>query len=240
MSNLVYQNYNSKCRGWTSPSSLLNGPKIIDLSSYQSPAGSNTLVSINGENFYSYSRVAFGTFNPTPYFINTNIIQFYVPNTLSSGTFPVQVFNGSIASNSVNFTIDNSSGYWFKNPYGTITNSNTGVSSMVQVQSLSRGVPVTIDTSVTSYVVPLNVTWIICTSSSDSSVLITLPYGPAFSGRELTFRINTSSMVTINCANGISINKNGTISNTILVGSLGNWVTIVYDGGSQWYVMQNN
>jgi hypothetical protein len=129
MSDLVYQNYNNKCKGWVNPSSLSYAPQINSLSGYYSPAGSTTLVSINGSNFYSYSKIAFGTFNPTVYFINSNIIQFYVPNTLSSGTFPVQVFNGTTGSNSVNYTIDNASGYWLINANSTITNTNTTVNN---------------------------------------------------------------------------------------------------------------
>jgi|688.fasta_scaffold99359_3 hypothetical protein len=125
MSDLVYQNYNNKCKGWVNPSNLSYGPEIISLSSYQSPAGSSTVVSINGTNFLSFSTIRFGTFSPTVYFINSNILQFYVPNTLNSGTFPVQVFNGIIPSNSINYTIDNASGYWLLNPGDSITNTNT-------------------------------------------------------------------------------------------------------------------
>jgi hypothetical protein len=124
MSDLVYQNYNNRCQGWTPPSSL-TGPQINGLSGYQSPAGSSTVVSISGVNFFSYSTIHFGTFTPTTYFINSNIIQFYIPNTLSSGTFPVQVFNGSIPSNIVTYTIDNASGYWLLNPGGSISNTNS-------------------------------------------------------------------------------------------------------------------
>ena len=127
MSDLVYQNYNNRCQGWSAPSSL-TGPQINSLSGYQSPAGSSTVVSISGVNFFSYSTIRFGTFTPTTYFINSNIIQFYIPNTLSSGTFPVQVFNGSIPSNIVTYTIDNASGYWmFNSNNGTISNSNSSI-----------------------------------------------------------------------------------------------------------------
>ena len=93
MSDLVFQNYNNRCKGWTNPSSITFGPQIDSLSGYYSPAGSTTLVSINGQNFFSYSTISFGTYSPTVYFINSNILQFYVPSTLNSGTLPVQVFN---------------------------------------------------------------------------------------------------------------------------------------------------
>ena len=92
MSDLVYQNYNNKCQGWVNPNDISFAPQIISLSSYQSPSGSSTVVSINGLNFYSYSTISFGTFTPTVYFVNSNILQFYVPNTLSSGTFSCSSF----------------------------------------------------------------------------------------------------------------------------------------------------
>ena len=44
MSDLVFQNYNNRCKGWTNPSSLNFGPQIDSLSGYYSPAGSTTLV----------------------------------------------------------------------------------------------------------------------------------------------------------------------------------------------------
>jgi hypothetical protein len=141
MSDLVYQNYNNKCKGWVNPSGISYAPQINSLSGYYCPAGSTTLVSINGANYYSYSKILFGTYNPTVYFINSNIIQFYVPNTISSGSFPVQVYNGSIGSNIVNYTIDNASGFWLINSNSTITNTNT---NSVSVTSLSRGAPKTI------------------------------------------------------------------------------------------------
>ena len=86
MSDLVFQNYNNRCKGWTNPSSITFGPQIDSLSGYYSPAGSTTLVSINGQNFFSYSTISFGKYRPTVYFINSNILQFYVPSTLNSGT----------------------------------------------------------------------------------------------------------------------------------------------------------
>ena len=106
MSNLVYQNYSNKCKGWTNPSSISLGPQITSLSEYHSPAGSTTIVTINGYNFYSYSQIIFGTLNPTVYFINSTILQFYIPSNLTYGIYPIQVFNGAIASNIVTYTID--------------------------------------------------------------------------------------------------------------------------------------
>ena len=116
----------NRCQGWSNPSTAFYGPVIISLSSYFSPAGLTSLVTISGENFYSYSTVLFATFSPTVYFINSNTLQFYVPSSLYPGTYPVQVYNGSTGSNIVSYTLDNSSGYWILNPNNSITNTNVG------------------------------------------------------------------------------------------------------------------
>lgn len=228
MSDLVYQNYNNKCKGWVNPSGISYAPQIISLSGYFSPSGSTTLVSINGANFYSYSKILFGTFNPTVYFINSNIIQFYVPNTLNYGTFPVQVVNGSIYSNSVNYTIDNASGYWLLNSNSTITNTNT---NSVSVSSLSRGAPITITAS---YIVQNTDNWIICNGSS--TIVITLPTGTFYTGRELMLKNITTN--SVNSSSNITQLDN-TISNIILQPVKEKWVTLVSDG-STWIVMQGN
>jgi microcystin-dependent protein len=115
-----------QCQGWTNPSTVFYGPVILSLSSYFSPAGSTNLVTIYGENFYSYSTVLFATYNPSVYFISSNTLQFYVPASLYPGIYPLQVYNGSTGSNIVTYTLDNSSGYWILNPNNSITNTNTG------------------------------------------------------------------------------------------------------------------
>jgi hypothetical protein len=129
MSDLVYQNYNSKCRGWVNPANIPFGPQISGLSGYQSPSGFNTLVAVSGNYFFSYSSISFGTYYPTVYFVNSNLLEFYIPNSMSSGTYPVQVFNGSVGSNIVNYTIDNTSGFWELNSNGTISNTNKNYTS---------------------------------------------------------------------------------------------------------------
>jgi hypothetical protein len=249
MSDLVYQNYNNRCKGWTNPSSILFGPEITVLSSYQSPAGSNTVVSISGTNFYSYSTISFGTFNPTVYFINSNILQFYVPNTLSSGTFPVQVFNGSVGSNIVTYTIDNASGYWLLNPTGTISNTNTNAS--VSVSSLSRGKPVIVTNDpVTSilnpYIVPNNVNWIICNGDEGTSGPIYIKLPPlsvgGYIGREIMLK--NISNYNVFSSDGIStvvniLDLDNTPTSNILPPIKGRWVTLVCDG-LYWIVMQSN
>jgi hypothetical protein len=237
MSDLVYQNYNNRCQGWTPPSSL-TGPQISSLSGYQSPAGSSTVVSISGVNFFSYSTIRFGTFTPTTYFINSNIIQFYIPNTLSSGTFPVQVFNGSIPSNIVLYTIDNASGYWLLNPGGSISNTN---SNGVQVSWLSRGAPYTItsDYNFTDLITnpnANNISWFICNGTT--SINITLPSAYIFNGREIMFKNITNNQV--NSSYGISPLNGGPITPLLLPANApGSWVTIVSDG-AKWIIMQAN
>jgi hypothetical protein len=144
MSGLVFQNTKPKCNGWTNPADLNIGPHIDTLSSFYSPAASNSLVVVFGTNFYSYSSIQFSTFTPTVYFINSNQLEFYVPTTSLSGIYAIQVFNGSFGSNIVNYTLDNASGYWIRNSNGTITNTNTNNNPGIQGGLLVNG-NVTID-----------------------------------------------------------------------------------------------
>jgi hypothetical protein len=252
MSDLVYQNYNNKCQGWVNPSSVFFGPQITSLSGYQSPAGSNTVVSVNGTNFYSYSSISFGTFNPTVYFINSNILQFYVPNTLTSGTFPVQVFNGSVGSNIVNYTIDNASGYWLLNSNGSISNTNTN--SLVAISSLSRGAPVTVTnplpagtTASSPYIVGNSINWIICNGDTDvsGSIYIKLPLGTSYTGREIMLKNISNNINNVLSSDGNAIVSNilalndNLPTNIILPAVQGKWVTLV-SNGSNWIIMQSN
>ncbi len=116
----------TKCQGWVNPSSIFTGPIILSLSSYYSPSGATSLVTLFGENFFSYSTILFATYNPTVYFINSNSLQFYVPPSLTPGIYPIQVFNDSYGSNVVMYTLDNSSGYWLLQPDNSIINTNAG------------------------------------------------------------------------------------------------------------------
>jgi hypothetical protein len=83
----------------------------------------------------------------------------HVVVTRSSGT--MRIYQDGVllatASNSVNYTIDNASGYWLINSNSTITNTNT---NSVSVSSLSRGAPITITAS---YNVQNTDNWIIIT-----------------------------------------------------------------------------
>ncbi len=240
MSNLVFQNYNNRCIGWTNPSDLFFGPHIDFLSGYQSPAGSNTVVSINGSNFFSYSTIRFGTFSPTVYFVNSNILQFYVPNTLSSGTFPVQVFNGSGPSNSVNYTIDNASGYWLLNGNGSITNTNNG---QISVSCLSRGAHFQISTSTYDFTNinqtpnPNSISWIICDTTT-TVITITLPDPYTFIGREIMLKNIGPNAVNSSTSNIVPL-SGGSATSSILPGPAGKWATIVSDG-TNWITMQSN
>lgn len=238
MSNLGYQNNNNRYKGWVNPSNLSFGPEIISLSTFQSPAGSRTVVSIFGSNFYSYSTIRFGTYTPTVYFINSTILQFYVPNILNSGTFTVQVCNGPVCSNSVNYTIDNASGFWLFDGQ-SINNSNGNNSGGVGVTWLSRGIPQYISKLNNSYQVPNNVTWIICDTAA-GEVHISLPEGTKYKGRELMIkRLNTNSIITDTAK--IKTFDESTTSD-IIISNIDpkynySWVTLVFDG-SIWITTQ--
>ena len=255
--DLVAPLYNfNKCQGWPNPNNQVFGPKIISLSSFYCPAGSTTLISINGENFYTYSSVSFGTYNPTVFFINSNILQFYVPPTLNHGTYTVQVFNGSFPSNIVSFTIDNASGYWLLQPSGTITNTNAN--GMIEAQSLSRGPPMNINETTHIYIVPKHVNWIICyNDNKPTDFTIQLPQTDYFVGREIMIKsvwnanntTITSSPTIYSAQNnivpfdGVSplLSPYGTNNNIIITGEnkASKWVTMVFDG-YYWQITQNN
>ena len=237
MSDLVFQNYNNRCKGWTNPSSITFGPQIDSLSGYYSPAGSTTLVSINGQNFFSYSTISFGLYSPTVYFINSNILQFYVPSTLKSGTNTVRVVNGSVQSNPVNYTIDNASGYWLLNSNGSISNTNTNQSSLVSISALTRGAPKTISSTMSPYTISKSDNWIIWDTSLNS-ITITLPSGPDNIGRELMFKNIGSGTVNSSSSNITSLDGT-TPASLILSGGPGTWATLVYDGKT-WIIMQGS
>jgi hypothetical protein len=108
MNNLQFTNTPGK--GWAMPASV--SPTIHSLSNYYSPAGAKVLVVIHGSNFQPYSSVKFATFKPTTYFINSQQLEFYVPNTVTAGIYPIEVLNNKLGSGPVLYTLDNSSGYW--------------------------------------------------------------------------------------------------------------------------------
>jgi hypothetical protein len=111
-------------KGWSTPVPIV--PNITNLSNYYSPAGVRALIVITGSNFRPFSTVKFATFNPTIYFVSSQQIEFYIPSTLVAGIYTIQVFNDNLSSQVVEYTLDGSSGYWFQNNGGNITNTNFG------------------------------------------------------------------------------------------------------------------
>lgn len=114
-----------QCRGYANSLPIV-APFISGLSTTSSILGATTIVTIFGENFRNYSTVYFGTtlINNVTYF-SSGQLSFYVPAIATVGTYPIQVFNESLASNIVEFIIDNSVGFWNQDPAtGAITNNN--------------------------------------------------------------------------------------------------------------------
>ena len=109
MSGLLYSNSGKRCVGWSDTLSSL-APTISSLSSYLSLYGYQSIVTIFGTNFRSYSLVRFGTYSLSVSFFNTNQISFYVPQNASPGTYSVQVVNETVGSNFVLFDISNING----------------------------------------------------------------------------------------------------------------------------------
>jgi hypothetical protein len=172
----------------------------------------------------------FGTFIPTVYFINSNLIEFYVPNTLNAGIIPIQVFNGSMYSNIINYTIDNASGYWLLNPNKSITNTND---NGIVVSYLSRGPPITIDSTQNPYILPNNINWIIC-DTSQGNVNLTIPFGTDFIGREVMIKRIGNCSVSSTYPNITSFD-NTIVSNIIMSSNKQHnylWVTLVCNGSN--------
>jgi hypothetical protein len=115
-----------QCRGYANSLPII-APIITGLSTTSSILGTTTVVTIFGENFRNYSTVYFGTtlINNVTYF-SSGQLSFYVPAVSSVGAYPIQVFNDTLASNIVFFTVDNSVGFWNQDPStGAITNNNS-------------------------------------------------------------------------------------------------------------------
>lgn len=89
-----------------------SGPIIYSLSSTYSIAGATSVIAINGVNFREYSMVKFGNIDLNPLFINSSLLTFYVPRDLEPGTYCVFVNNDILYSNSIDYTLDESSGFW--------------------------------------------------------------------------------------------------------------------------------
>ena len=113
-----------QCRGYANSLPIV-APYISGLSTTSSILGTTTIVTIFGENFRNFSTVYFGTtlINNVTYF-SSGQLSFYVPAIATVGTYPIQVFNDTLGSNIVSFTINNSVGFWNQNGTGAITNNN--------------------------------------------------------------------------------------------------------------------
>ena len=111
--------------GWINPATNSFLPIITSLSVTNSISGANAIVAILGSGFKPYSTIIFGQYSPIQIFISSGHINFYVPFTATNGSYPVQVYNASIKSNTINYTVDNSIGFWNIDVSGQITNSNS-------------------------------------------------------------------------------------------------------------------
>ena len=111
--------------GWINPATNSLLPIITSLSVTNSISGANAIVAILGSGFKPYSTITFGQYNPIQIFISSGQINFYVPFTATNGSYPVQVYNASIKSNTINYTVNNSIGFWNIDVSGQITNTNS-------------------------------------------------------------------------------------------------------------------
>ena len=109
MSGLLYSNSGKRCVGWSDTLPSL-APIITSLSSYLSISGYQSIVTVFGSNFRSYSIVRFGTYSLSVSFFNSNQISFYIPQNASPGIYNVQVVNDTVGSNLVLFDITSISG----------------------------------------------------------------------------------------------------------------------------------
>jgi hypothetical protein len=128
MSGLLYSNGGKRCIGWSNSLPSL-APTITSLSAYLSIFNYQSIITIFGTNFRTYSIVRFGTYSLPISFFNTNQISFYVPQNAAPGIYSVQVVNDTFASNSVSFDITNING-----PQGS-----TGATGAIGPQGLPGG-----------------------------------------------------------------------------------------------------
>ena len=97
---------NNLCNGILIPNNTTR-PIITRLSRYNSPAGVPMLVTVFGTNFRSDSTLNFGSFNTAFTYISSQQLEFTIDGSLFPATYRVQVLNGIIGSNFVNYTLDN-------------------------------------------------------------------------------------------------------------------------------------
>jgi hypothetical protein len=110
--------------GWINPATNSFLPIITSLSVTNSISGANTIIAILGSGYKPFSTITFGQYKPVQIFISSGQINFYVPFFATHGSYPIQVYNGNATSNTVNYTIDNSIGFWNKD-FGSDQIANT-------------------------------------------------------------------------------------------------------------------
>lgn len=116
-----------KCRSIASTQYPSLTPYISSVSSAYSVVGATSLVTLFGSNYRDFSIIHFGTTEAQSIFISSSQISFYVPSNLPYGTYPIQVFNDNLASNVIDFTIDDNGNYWqLSSADLSIFNSNKG------------------------------------------------------------------------------------------------------------------
>lgn len=100
-------------QGWSNPNTGISQPTITELSTNKSHATLLTIVAVLGTNFRPYSTIRFGGYSPDIIFINSEHIEFYVPQIVTMpSTFTVQVFNATVGSNIVNYSLDKAINFW--------------------------------------------------------------------------------------------------------------------------------
>jgi hypothetical protein len=114
-------------RGWTNPNATIFSPTITALSSDKSPASLETIIAIIGTNFRPYSIIKFGKYTPQSIFINSELIEFYVPLSVGKGQYPVQIYNGTVGSNIFTFNVDDAVNFWGLDNHNQIYNNSNGL-----------------------------------------------------------------------------------------------------------------
>lgn len=239
--------------GWAQLS-LGGPPTIVALSNTESPAGATVLIAVTGLNFFTYSTVRFADLSPTTFFINSNLLEFYVPRSLVPGRYPLQVFNDTRGSNIVSFPLMTATNF-FQLSVSTGNIENTNPSGLVRVHALARTLswlPASATVSTTPYVVESSDTFVL-TPVSSTAFYVSLPQSSgvdasslaALEGREITFKTFGAAIYTaVGQISAASIKvvvslTSPTASSTILPAVPGAWVTLVFSQ-NYWFAVQGS
>lgn len=114
-------------RGWTNPNATISSPTITALSSDKGAATLEIIVAIIGTNFRPYSTIKFGNYTPQSIFINSELIEFYVPLYVNKGQYPIQIYNGKVGSNIFTFQVDDAVNFWGLDIHNQIYNNSNGL-----------------------------------------------------------------------------------------------------------------